>query len=105
MSTVKLPGERGYDTHMVMQTGTHTYDVSLTREFKKHLSNAACKHGVISQEKYKKWQVNGSGKKDNIMFRSMLMFHTNMLRCFVIQTNFHHCHFVVHTQNYMVSEG
>ena len=31
MSTVQLPGERGYDTQMVMNTGTPIYDVSLYR--------------------------------------------------------------------------
>ena len=51
----------------------------------------------------KKGQVNESGKKDNIMFRRMLMFPTKMLRCFVIKTSFHHFHFVFYTQKHMVS--
>ena len=51
MSTVKLPGEESYDTQMVMHTGNRTYDVSLDREFQKHLSNAARKNGLIDQVK------------------------------------------------------
>ena len=51
MSTVQLPGEKRYYTQMVMHTGTHTYDVSLAREFRKHLSNASLKHIVIDQGK------------------------------------------------------
>ena len=51
MSTVKLPGEESYDTQMVMHTGNRTYDVSLDREFQKHLSNAERKKGIIYREK------------------------------------------------------
>ena len=29
ISTVQVPGEKGYDTQMVIVSGTHTYDVSL----------------------------------------------------------------------------
>ena len=43
-----------YDTQMVMHTGNRTYDISLAREYQKHLSNAARKHGVIDQVKYKR---------------------------------------------------
>ena len=53
MSTVQLPGEKGYDTQMVMHTETRTDDVSLASEFKKHLSTAAHKHEVIDQGKLK----------------------------------------------------
>ena len=44
MSTVQLPGAKGYDTKMVMHTGTRTPNVSLASEFQKHLSTAARKH-------------------------------------------------------------
>ena len=54
MSTVQLLGTKGYDTQMVIHTGTCTYNVSLANEFQKHLSTAAQKHGVIYQGKYKK---------------------------------------------------
>ena len=43
---------------MVMHTVTHTSDVSLDREFQKHLSNASRKHEATDQGKYKKGQVN-----------------------------------------------
>ena len=51
ISTVQLPGAKGYNIQMVMHTGTRTSDVSLANEFQKHLSNAALKHGVIYQGK------------------------------------------------------
>ena len=35
MSTVQLPVAKGYDTQMLMHTGTRTSDVSLARELKK----------------------------------------------------------------------
>ena len=51
MPAKKLPSAKGYDTQMVMHNGTHTYDVSLVKEFQKHLSNVAQKHEVIDQGK------------------------------------------------------
>ena len=51
LSTVKLTGAKGYDTQMVMHTGTRASDVSLDSKFQKHLSTAARKHGVIEQGK------------------------------------------------------
>ena len=36
MPIVQLTAAKGYDTHMVMHTGTCASDVSLAREFKKH---------------------------------------------------------------------
>ena len=55
MSTLQLTGANFYDTQMVMHTITRTSNASLACVFQKHLSNAARKHGVIDQEKYKKW--------------------------------------------------
>ena len=49
MSTVELPGAKFSDTHMGIYTGILASDVSLTREFQKYLSIAACKHGSIYQ--------------------------------------------------------
>ena len=51
ISTLQLPGKKGYDTRMIMQTGTHTPGVSLSSEFQKHLSTVARKHGGIDQGK------------------------------------------------------
>ena len=51
ISTVQLPGKKGYDTRMIMQTGTHTPGVSLSSEFQKHLSTVARKYGGIDQGK------------------------------------------------------
>ena len=54
MSTVQLPGAKWYDKQMVMHTGYCSSDVSLAREFQKHLSSAIRKHGVIFQVKLKR---------------------------------------------------
>ena len=54
MSAVKLTVAKGYETQMVMHTGTRTSDVSLTRKFQKHLSTAELNHGVIDQGIFKK---------------------------------------------------
>ena len=51
MSTVKILGEKRYDTEMVIHNGTGKSDVSLARELKKHLSSAARKYVVIYQGK------------------------------------------------------
>ena len=51
MSTVQLPGAKGYGTHMVMHTGTRTSYTSFASEFQKQLFTAALKHGVIDQWK------------------------------------------------------
>ena len=48
---MKLQGAKSYDKIMVILTGTYTSDVSLARNFQKHLSNAAQKHGVLDQAK------------------------------------------------------
>ena len=47
--TMKLPGEKGYETQMVIHTGIRTSDVSLAKEFQKHLLHVALKHGVIDK--------------------------------------------------------
>ena len=54
ISTVQIPGEKGYDTKMVIHTGIRTSDVSLSSEFQKHMSTVTRKYGVIDQGKYKK---------------------------------------------------
>ena len=103
--TLQLKGAKIYHIHMAMHTGTCAYDASLTREYQKDLSTVARKYEVIDQLKCKKSTLNKNGKKGNIMFKMMLMLCTKMLKCFIILTSFHHFHFVVHTQNHMVSEG
>ena len=105
METVQLTGENSYDTQMVMNTATRTSDFSLSREFQKHLSSAAQKHGVIDQRKYKKWasKLNWTEREYHVQNDSDVS--QKILICFVIQTMFHHFHVVVHTQNNMVSES
>ena len=48
---MQLMGAKRYDTKMVMHTVTRTSDVSLAREFQKHMSHVERKYGVIDQGK------------------------------------------------------
>ena len=73
--------------------------------FKKHLSNEACKHGVIDQRKYKKWASELKlTEKWYHLHDDVDVAHKGVLK-HLIQTIFRHFHFVVHTQNHMVLEG
>ena len=53
MSTVKLPGPKRFDSQMKMHTGTQKDDVSLAKEFQKHLTRKHRKYEVIDQRKIK----------------------------------------------------
>ena len=53
MTKVQLPGSKGYEKQMEMHTNTQKEDISIARDFQKHLSNTARKNGVIDQGKYK----------------------------------------------------
>ena len=59
ISTVLLPGENYYDTHMVMYTSACGSAVSLSRNIKTNMSNTERKHVAID-ENTKKRQVNQS---------------------------------------------
>ena len=54
MSTVKLPGSKIFEKQILMHSCTPKKDVSLAKEFQKHLSNDYRKHGVIYQGKDRK---------------------------------------------------
>ena len=59
MSNVQLPGPRTFDSHILMNSCTPKNDVSLAKEFQKHMSKDDRKYGVIDQGKYRK----GSSKR------------------------------------------
>ena len=42
---------------------------------------------------------------ENIMFSIILMLHTNIWKCIVIQNNYQHYHFSVHIQIFMDKGG
>ena len=46
MANVKLPGSVLFDKNKAVHTATQNDDVILAQEFKKHFSNASCKHGI-----------------------------------------------------------
>ena len=79
-------------------------DVSLDKQFQKHLSEEHCKHGIVGQGKCTKRDNKINGQTDSIMFRIMLMFYTKKSKYILIQTNFQHYHFVVCIQS-LVTQG
>ena len=54
MYNVQLLGSKTFDLQILMHSCTPKNDVSLAKEFQKHLSKDDCKHGVIDQGKYRK---------------------------------------------------
>ena len=50
MFTVKLPRSKIFDSQIQIHTGTPKYDVSLAKEFQKHMKKKYRKYGVIDQE-------------------------------------------------------
>ena len=70
MTTVQLLFVSDYDTHIVIYTFTLKQDISLAREFQKHISNASSKKYVMDQKKYIEWSIKGSGMSMSIMFKT-----------------------------------
>ena len=54
MPNVQLPGSKTFDSQILMHSCTPKNDISLSKEFQKHLSKDDLKHGVIGQVKYRK---------------------------------------------------
>ena len=78
MSTVQINGSNRFYSHMQIHTGNQNYDTSLAKEFQHHLTKELSKNGVIDQGKYKTDSWKENGQTDSIMFRIMLMLHSNM---------------------------
>ena len=70
----------------------------MAKESQKHLSKEHWKHGVIDQGKNIKYPLKENGHTESIMFKIILMFHTNMLIFIVIKINDQHYYFLVHIQ-------
>ena len=54
MSNVQLPGSKKFDSNILMHSFTEKNDVSMSKQFQKHLSKKHRKHGVIGQGKCRK---------------------------------------------------
>ena len=54
MTTVQLTGVAAYKPHMVMHISTANTDISLAREFQKHLSDPTQSHGLLYHSKDRK---------------------------------------------------
>ena len=62
MKTVQLLDAAAYDSQMTMHILTVNTDISLAREFQKHLSDLTWEHGLLDLGKYvkcaSKWNWN-----------------------------------------------
>ena len=62
ITTVQLTGASDYDSQMLMHTSTENTDISLSREFQKHLSDPIWAHGLLDHSKdikcASKWKWN-----------------------------------------------
>ena len=54
ISNVQLPGSKIFYLQILMHYRTQNNDVSMAKEFQKHMSKKHLKHGFIDQVKYKK---------------------------------------------------
>ena len=54
MSYVQLPRSKPFNSQILIHSCTQKKDVSLDKEFQKHMSKDYRKHGVIDQGKYRK---------------------------------------------------
>ena len=61
-----------------MHTGNQNNDVSLAKEFQQHRKNKIAKTVSLIRENTKKYSWKENGQTDSIMFRIMLLLHTNM---------------------------
>ena len=90
---------------MVIQTETYKSGVSLAIEFQKYMSTAALEHGVIAQGKYKKWASKKNWTEREYHSQNDSDVVHKYMKTFCNLKSFHYCHFVIHTQNHMVSES
>ena len=58
MKTVQLPNAATKNTQMVIHTSTENAYISLTKEFRKHLSDPSHAHELIYHDKYRKHASN-----------------------------------------------
>ena len=104
-TTVQLPGAAAYDSHMEKHTLTVNTDISLVREFQRHILDSTRKHGVIYQVKYRKMSIKKSGPSTSIMFKKAKMCNTHQKKLHVLKLSSQNYHFAVSTQNTMECKG
>ena len=78
ISNVQLTGSKTFDSQILMHYCTPKKDVSLAKEFQKHMSRNDSKHGVIDQGNTGKDPVKENRRKEIIMFRIIVMLHTKI---------------------------
>ena len=57
MYNIQLPGSRTFYLQILRKISTQNNDVSMGKEFQKHMSKEHQKHGVIDQVKYIKRDI------------------------------------------------
>ena len=58
MTTVQLPVLDTNDSHLVMNNSISNTDISIEREFQKHISDLTCAHGLIYHRKDSKLDID-----------------------------------------------
>ena len=74
---MQFSGAAAYDIHTEMNNSKATKDISLAREFQKHLSDPSCKHGVTDKGKGREWASKKSRPSASIVSNIENMCHTH----------------------------
>ena len=96
-----LPDAKAYESHTVMHTSTANTDISLEREFQKHLSDPTRAQGLLDHSKYIKHASKQKVLIMSIMSKKTRICHTFQLKCHVQKLSSQNFHFVVRIQNLM----
>ena len=75
---LKLLDQKDLIPRCIIHTGNQKYDVRLYKEFQHPLIKEHHRNGVFDQGKKNKQFMKKKGHRYSIMFRIMLMLHTNM---------------------------
>ena len=78
MSNVQLPGFKRFDSQILMHSCTLKNDVSMDKELKKICLRMIVKMESLISENIGKYPIKENGQTESIMFRIILILHTNM---------------------------
>ena len=101
MTNVQLPGAEDYGSHMAMHTSTANTDISLAREFRKHISDSTWAHGLFYHIKGIKCASKRKWSELDYHIQDKNMCHTYQLKCSVQELSSRNFHFLVRMQDIM----